>query len=320
MSPRRVLVVGQIPDPHIEKVVELLDQRNVESLVLDCFQDDHFINLEMRNGQSGGCVDVGGVSWDLATIDAVWWRWKPVLACEWSGPFANVAEKFRSDEWRSGLRSLACFTPRAQWLNPLWEHRFASNKPFQLVLAAEVGLNVPDSLFTNDSRQVLTLFAEGNRVVYKTLSSFMVPPDEIIFTNEISETDVAASAEPIARAPGIFQQRLDKQYELRVTIVGDQVFAVRIDSQMSEKTAQDWRRDQFQEMYRAVELETSLQDRLLEFQRRAGIRFGAHDLVVTPSGEAIFLECNPAGQWLWLEIALEQPISAAVADLLAGLD
>ena len=34
----------------------------------------------------------------------------------------------------------------------------------------------------------------------------------------------------------------------------------------------------------------------------------------TPSGEHVFLECNPNGQWLWIELATGMPISAAIAD------
>ncbi|MDX1502876.1 MAG: hypothetical protein R3325_10995 [Thermoanaerobaculia bacterium] len=315
---RRVLVVGQIPDPHIERVEEGLDARGADSLVLDCFQEDHFLDLELKDGRPGGRVEAAGVVWDLGSVDAVWWRWKPVRACEWSGAFASVAERFRSDEWRAGLRSLPRFTPRAEWINPLWDHRIASGKAFQLALAAAVGLGVPDTHFTNDARRAASLFGDGRRVVYKTLSSFLVPPDEIIFTNEVDESDVRRSGEQIRQAPGIFQRLVEKRHELRVTIVDQQVFAVRIDSQMSPITAGDWRRDQFQKMYGEAELAPVLRERLLEFQRRAGIRFGAYDLIVEPSGAPVFLECNPAGQWLWLELELGLPISAAVADALAG--
>ncbi len=45
--------------------------------------------------------------------------------------------------------------------------------------------------------------------------------------------------------------------------------------------------------------------------------FGAFDFVVQPDGTWRVLECNPAGQWLWLEYQAGLPIAAALADLLA---
>ena len=46
------------------------------------------------------------------------------------------------------------------------------------------------------------------------------------------------------------------------------------------------------------------------------LKFGAFDFVVTPTGEYVFLECNPNGQWLWIELATEIKISEAKADFL----
>ena len=51
--------------------------------------------------------------------------------------------------------------------------------------------------------------------------------------------------------------------------------------------------------------------------RRLGLRFGAIDMVQTPSGEHVFLEINPNGQWLWIERATGLPIANAIARLLA---
>jgi glutathione synthase/RimK-type ligase-like ATP-grasp enzyme len=51
--------------------------------------------------------------------------------------------------------------------------------------------------------------------------------------------------------------------------------------------------------------------------RRLGLEYGAIDLRKTPEGEYVFLEVNPAGQFLYVEKATGQPIAAALADHLA---
>lgn len=49
-----------------------------------------------------------------------------------------------------------------------------------------------------------------------------------------------------------------------------------------------------------------------------GLSFGAFDFAVTPDEEWIMFECNPFGAYGWLEDALDLPITAALADLLAN--
>ena len=47
-----------------------------------------------------------------------------------------------------------------------------------------------------------------------------------------------------------------------------------------------------------------------------GLNFGCFDIAVTPSGEFVFFECNPNGQWLWIEEFTGAPIGKAIAELL----
>lgn len=51
---------------------------------------------------------------------------------------------------------------------------------------------------------------------------------------------------------------------------------------------------------------------------RVGLRFAALDFVVAPDGEWWFLECNPNGQWAWIEDNTEMPITRALAEALEG--
>jgi glutathione synthase/RimK-type ligase-like ATP-grasp enzyme len=50
------------------------------------------------------------------------------------------------------------------------------------------------------------------------------------------------------------------------------------------------------------------------------LTFGAIDLIQTNTGEYVFLEINPSGQWLWLDDMLGLGISDTMADWLATCD
>jgi hypothetical protein len=57
---------------------------------------------------------------------------------------------------------------------------------------------------------------------------------------------------------------------------------------------------------------------LIATMDRLGLVYGAFDLRRRDDGEHVFLEVNPAGQWLYVEEVTGLPITDAVARLLAG--
>ena len=51
-----------------------------------------------------------------------------------------------------------------------------------------------------------------------------------------------------------------------------------------------------------------------------GINFGCFDFIKDVNNNFYFLECNPNGQWLWLEMEIGLKISKAIANFLMGHD
>ena len=68
-----------------------------------------------------------------------------------------------------------------------------------------------------------------------------------------------------------------------------------------------------------LQISESLKERILEFQKRAGLVFGAYDFLECDD-DVIFLECNSAGAWLWLERAVGIKVSEQIARYLLGMD
>lgn len=71
--------------------------------------------------------------------------------------------------------------------------------------------------------------------------------------------------------------------------------------------------------YDHIELAPELEELLIRMVQEARLEFAAIDLVVDRHGKTWFIDLNPAGQWAWLEMVLELPLSQAIADLLAGI-
>lgn len=79
----------------------------------------------------------------------------------------------------------------------------------------------------------------------------------------------------------------------------------------------DWRQGyDYGLRHSAFELPDRITKQCCRFVRKMGLNFGCFDFIVTPSNQYIFLECNPNGQWLWVELETGLKISEAIADYL----
>src|SRR5262249_33799153 len=109
----------------------------------------------------------------------------------------------------------------------------------------------------------------------------------------------------------LFQAKLVKRLDVRVTVVGEEVFATGIDN----PDELDWRRTHPNITYRPRVLPDDILAGIRRLMRSLGLVFGALDLVLTDEGYQ-FIEINPNGQWAWIEHQTAQPISRALADAL----
>lgn len=94
-------------------------------------------------------------------------------------------------------------------------------------------------------------------------------------------------------------------------MVGSELFAAAIYSQETAYPV-DFRMDMQRARTEPVTLPDGVRDRVLALLRRLGLVYGAVDMRLTPDGEYVFLEINPAGQWLFVEQRTAQPITRAV--------
>jgi glutathione synthase/RimK-type ligase-like ATP-grasp enzyme len=251
---------------------------------------------------------------DAGELRAMWWRRpqpyqpSPELATQQDRMFV-VGE---CDAAVSGLWS--CLD--AVWVNDPDRDAAASRKMWQLKLAAELGLRVPRTCMTNSPERAAAFLAdEPGDVVYK---AFSATPETWRETRVVSATE-RAQLDQVRLAPLIFQEAITGGCDVRVTIVGDRLFPAQIVGP-SGGYEYDFRLHTAESSISPVTLPDAVTERLLALMRRLGLWYGAVDLRRAPDGDYVFLEINPAGQWLFVEYATDQPISAALADLLSDLD
>ena len=311
-----ILIVADTNDIHISSVCNLL--ANPEQVI---FINPHHATecIQYSFSPSGLSFFKEGKEYFIHDIDAVWWRLKPNLFINQLNLKQVETQNFILREWLLMLEPLSNFLADKFWINRRSVDLLLRNKPNQLVIAEKQGFSIPKTCISNNAEKLLSVFKEHEYIIYKPLGYLIIPPDEVLYANKIKVSDLKQKAANIAIAPGIFQEYVDKAYELRITIVGDQIFVVKIDSQADVETTIDWRRNQNGASYELIEPDDSFKDKLLKLHHTFGLVFGAYDFIVTPDNSYIFLEVNQVGQWLWMEEKLENlKITKALADLLSS--
>jgi len=222
---------------------------------------------------------------------------------------------YAATEWSALLKSIYLIVGD-RWLSHPRDIYIAEDKPSQLFLANQLGFHVPETIVTNDLDGARDFSARG-RTVAKPHRQALVEIDgveHVMFTSNVEHLG-DADREAVRAAPVIFQRLIPKTYDVRVTVVGSQVFAVAIHSQDTNETALDWRRGSNPTLiHEVITLPERVSAACVEFVRRQKLRFGAIDLVFDVDGVFWFLECNPNGQWAWIENRTGLPIAAAIVD------
>lgn len=222
--------------------------------------------------------------------------------------------EYAEAEWGALLKSMYARL-EGMWLNAPLDIFAAEDKPRQLMLASEIGFNVPQVLITNNITSVREVIKAG-AAIGKPLRQALINGEQerVIFTTRLEHLN-DCDEDAIAMAPFIVQTEIKKQYDVRVTVVGSQVFATAIRSQEHEETTVDWRQGCRPDLkHERMELPREVEDQCAALMRRLNLRYGAIDFICDQLGKLWFLEINPNGQWAWIENLTGYPIAAAIAD------
>jgi hypothetical protein len=303
-----ILIISPGTDLHGRHVLKQLQARGERVQMVDTGRLGAGATMAFRVGarhdRQWTCVDQAPVR--LSEVRTVWYRRSsvPEPPPEIRDP---VHRSFVVREWKDAIVGL--FSALDAWFvnEPLADA--VAVKPVQLEMAQRAGLQIPDTLITNDASAALAFIEEHrHEVVHKTLSSI----GPFFLVTEKWSPAHREQLEELSLAPTIFQEMISGGSELRITIVGDQIFAARFEPPPGHVDARlDYRIE-----YRPHELPRSVADSLLELMRSLGLVYGTVDMKLTDKGECYFLELNPSGQYLYVELLTKLPITDAMVALL----
>lgn len=323
-----MLVITDYDDIHADAVIEALNLQDVPVYRLNTSDFAMAGRITMKVGGSARNSPMRGEVSDplrtvcLGDVHSVWYR-RPGQIRR-NPAIAPNAQPYAQEQFRLALQYLQGALP-AKWVNHPAANRRADNKILQLTTARQLGFVIPETVLTNSPSHLEGFRAEhaDHEIIIKDLDLSVANAKLLLrgIGTQALPADFVLEASMVAAAPVIAQPFVPKAYELRCTVIGDQIFGARIDSPPSARL--DWRgayetapdgtaRDL--NRYSSYELPAAVVERLLALCRAFDLRFAAIDLIVTPSGEYVFLELNPNGQWLWLQWDARLPLVETMVD------
>ncbi|MEU1466045.1 ATP-grasp ribosomal peptide maturase [Streptomyces sp. NPDC005727] len=313
---RPVLVVTNLLDETADVVIRVLNARAVPVARLDPGVDIREGGvLAAALGPAGmqGHICTATRRIDLDGVRSVYWR-RPTAYAPPAG-LQGAAGGWTVHQFRWGMDGVLAALPRCLYLNHPLRNRTAEYKPSQLAVANQVGLSTPPTLITTDPQAAKEFCtAQRDGAIYKTLWTSPYPDAEgrarTVWVSVVDPDDIT---DAVSVCPHLFQAKVVKEFDVRLTAVGDKLFAVRIDIDGSHL---DWRKDYSQLRYATVPVPADVVGGIGAYLREFGLEYGAFDFAVTSGGHWTFLECNPNGQWAWFPEDIREPIAQALADQL----
>ncbi len=317
---RSILILAPDKDVHTCAVCDELDKLKCKVVVWSArkIPQESSLGFELGGNECASLVSHDSQTFELGAFDSIWYR-RPGIPKSGSMPKRWLEALVN---WESGraLEGIYRTLSKAFWVNNPHAQQEALIKLHQLKIAQDAGLKIPHTLVSNDPK-LIKQFAErfSNRIIYKLIdeASWQYFPEQEqprgMPTLEFRQTDFA-HLEQAKYSLQLFQEKIEKTCDLRVMVVGDDIFAVKIEPQ-EEGAKLDWRVARNNKLSK-FKLPDDIESKCRKLMADLGLVYAAFDFALTSDGQFVFFELNPQGQFLWLEEALELPVSQRFAQLL----
>lgn len=175
------------------------------------------------------------------------------------------------------------------------------NKLIMLNRATDAGLQAPRTLVLNTKSGLESFFKEcSGSVITKAIqkSGYYIVGKHTYFAYVNKLTSAMIEKMPSRFFPSLFQECVDKDYEVRVFYLDGEYFAVALLSANSDQTVDvKIRSKNSGSHWVPFQLPEFLKEQLSRFFKGIRLNTGSVDMIRTKTGEFVFLEVNPVGQY-----------------------
>jgi hypothetical protein len=330
-----ILIITNKGDIHCNPVIKHLQRNgdkyfrlNTESLLTDYLisfsYKDQSVDLHIEN-------KINGKTLSSNEVISVWERRpnSPVLP-EINNEKIKLVVEDEANELTKWIRHF--FINCRMIGSSVWD-RPNESKLRQMDVASRVinelrsEIKLPQTLLTNSKKDLEQFSNNKKEIVLKPISADGLMLDdklEIPFTSrKVNSKNInVITQDDLELCPSFMQEYVEKNYELIITFIGEKILCCKIDSQKLPKGngREDWREGYehgLSEVEEWIDCPDEIQEFIILYMQKMNLNFGCFDFIYAKNNSFYFLECNPNGQWMWLEEDLGIPISESIANFLA---
>jgi glutathione synthase/RimK-type ligase-like ATP-grasp enzyme len=199
---------------------------------------------------------------------------------------------------------------------------YCNSKPIQLQIAHDFGLTTPEWIISSNVNEITEFINHcHDQVVIKRLSGNISYGKWSL----VSQTTKYSLDEFTQRYQGyreldycfFVQKLIEKDYDIRITFVHNQLFPCAVYSQENTASKIDCRLVEPQFLQHSpINLPPEISKNILALCANYDLRYAAIDFAKGVDGNYYFFEVNPCGQYLWIEEQTGMPISKKIAESL----
>lgn len=297
-----ILILTSADDATTDHVTANL--RRSEFLRLNSEELPSILTLESTSTRS--VIAVRGRRYLPTDFTGVWYRRPKAIHLKHRAPSAERTHA--GAEFTAALEGFLALIAEKKWINHPGRNALAGHKLEQVQRASSCGLRVPLTLITQDPKALRKFWddCEGEVIIKPLSTGYLerVKPsnDSLIYTNALRLSDLRHTS-MLRRCPTLFQERIIKSADIRVTIIDQDLQAVEMTAQDDGEARLDIRRNNMADVtHRPVQLPAKVSRQLRRLVTTYGLRFAAIDLLRDIDSNYVFLEINPNGQWAWLDL------------------
>jgi ATP-grasp domain len=302
-----VLVCGDPYEPVTAFLCSRLKMLKIEHRLLDLHEFPRGAGLDWTwlGGRPCGSMSTSDWRIEFDELSGVYFR---NIDLNESGDQGEKTQSYPETDARLAamLNSLPCNVlnrPAATYSN--------RSKPYQALLIRRFGFKVPKTLVTNDPDAVARFFTEcDGKLIFKSMSG-------IRSTVRRMPKEDFGRLELLEHCPAQFQEYLAGD-NLRVHVIGERLFAVRIQSE-----AVDYRyagEEGYGRTMIPARLPEDVETNCVRLTKELGLTMSGIDLKETPEGEYYCFEVNTSPAFPFYESPAQPVIADALANFLAGRD
>lgn len=317
---KKVLILSNVNDLDCNVLNVYLAKNDLTYFRIN--QEDFINNVQMRtttfhNGESYFEIKLNDDQLLLDDVSLVFLRDFNLSNCSFS--LNSFLQKFVEEQWDnfllSILKKLSC-----PWINTIKATEMANDRYTVLQLASQLGFNVPHTIISNNAKDLKNFyFNHDGRVISKVLHHHNISSTGktySIYSHHVTNADLDL-LEKSQQPPTLFQERIDRNKEIRVTIIGNNLFATELVLPNNGESIYDIHRFGVDNVKkRPIKLSNEYEKKCFDLIESLNLIYGTIDIIEGLDGQDYFLEVNSMGDWYWIEKETKQPFTQSLVDLI----